>query len=115
MMKVIRDEKDFIEYGGDIPPNLDAKCSNTFNNTATNKPISEREHRAELFDFAATKTKWANNDLTGTLLYKSLSNGFQRAIGTAPNVVTYSAKIYLRCRPLMRDCQWWGIEDLCQE
>lgn len=75
MMKVNRDEVDYENYGGNIAP----RPNTEFNNEI----ISEKEHRANLYDFSATRSKWVNKDLTGTSSFQSLSPGFQRTFLTA--------------------------------
>eukprot|EP00831_Metopus_contortus_P006030 TRINITY_DN12274_c0_g1_i2.p1 TRINITY_DN12274_c0_g1~~TRINITY_DN12274_c0_g1_i2.p1 ORF type:complete len:244 (+),score=42.79 TRINITY_DN12274_c0_g1_i2:129-860(+) len=72
---VARDLNDYHNLGGDIEPRP--------HNTSTLKlsiPIAEREHRAGLYDFSSTKSKWVNRDMSQNEGFARLSTGFQHAV-----------------------------------
>lgn len=84
MSKIKRDIDDYDTYGGNIPPRpyTEAKLALTCKGI-----IPEKEHKANFYDFAATRSKWVNKDFSATPEFKSLSPAFQRMISTAK--VTY--------------------------
>lgn len=80
MTGVVRDAKDYEEYGGNLPPRPASVVGATQHSIKS--PVSEKEQRAGCYDFNSTKSKWVNKDLTQTPEYKALPEGFKRTLGT---------------------------------
>ena len=77
-MKVVRDSHDFENYGGTIAPRPNSVETLTVGMSKT--LLSEKEHRANQFDFSATQARWVNRDLTQTPGYQTLSEGFRKTL-----------------------------------
>jgi hypothetical protein len=79
MMKVHKDAMDYENYGGNIAP----RPNSVEPSGQIKGVVSEKEHKASLYDFASTQAKWINKDLTDTADFKAMSPGFQRLLTPA--------------------------------
>lgn len=68
-----RDVKDFEAYGGTIPPRPSSVSKPT-----KNADFTQKEHKANQFDFSATQHRWVNRTVSQEQGYESLSDGFKR-------------------------------------
>ena len=93
-MKVVRDSHDFDNYGGTIAPRPNSVMSPTVG--ISKALLSEKEHRANQFDFSGTQSKWVNRDLTQTPGYQTLSEGFRKTLMNT-NVMKLLMSIGSKC------------------
>ena len=70
------DSKDFVEYGGTIPPKVESIIRRSKSFIETGETI--QEHRANLYDFTDTMPHWENKDVKQELQYKFLSTKFKK-------------------------------------
>lgn len=71
-----KDINDYDAYGGNIPPR--AKSVASYHKNYMTPIVSEKEYRANQFDFTATQSRWVNRDLTQESVYSKLSDGFKK-------------------------------------
>jgi len=79
MAKSGRDQRDFEELGGNVPP---IKANMGYYTTFSPK-TSLKDYRSSLFDFSATKPRWTSRDVKHEPGYMSLSNGFKKILENA--------------------------------
>lgn len=76
IVKVKKDEKDYVEYGGVIPAQAGFLKTNGI--LSPKNILSLQEYRASQFDFGATKPHWTNRTVADEPMYGTLSNGFKK-------------------------------------
>ena len=83
VVKMTKDNNDYEHYGGNIPPRSGSaiRCKTAYQTQV----VSEKEHRANQFDFSATQSKWVKRDISAEPGYKRLSSGFKKLFNN-PNV-----------------------------
>jgi hypothetical protein len=85
MVKVKRDEKDYVEYGGMIP--AEAGFLKTNGILSPRNVLTLQEYRASQFDFGATEPHWSNRTVAKEPTYATLSNGFKKVFEPVINFV----------------------------
>ena len=80
MAKLAKDQKDYEDLGGNIPPRPNSMISSA---NFSPKTTSVKEYRASQFDFSSTRPRWVNRDISHEPAYMRLSDGFKKVFEDA--------------------------------
>eukprot|EP00826_Nyctotherus_ovalis_P064424 TRINITY_DN9449_c0_g1_i23.p1 TRINITY_DN9449_c0_g1~~TRINITY_DN9449_c0_g1_i23.p1 ORF type:complete len:258 (+),score=57.56 TRINITY_DN9449_c0_g1_i23:41-814(+) len=82
-----KDQRDFEDLGGNVPP---IKPTLVYLSTVSPK-TSLKEYRSSQFDFSSTRPRWTSRDVKHEAEYMTLSDGFKKVFDDAKVTLRYRA------------------------